>query len=894
MARRGGRFRYEMGVAVHAYNRTAAGLRAAASQVRSFASQISTQAGYTAGALGAATAGMTAGLTAAAGAVILFGKEGLGEFAKLETKIIEVKTLLGDLETDTGQMMNSVQNLSQVTGRAGEDLAAGWYTAISAGVDFNESLIVVGESSIGATAGLTDLETATQASAAGMNAFGETARSTQDKAFAAVKLGVVRYEEIAGAVGKFAGTGAAANLELSEMLSGLTTLTVQGVKSEEGIVQINNAVNQLLKSGSQVGQLFQRLSGQSFPEFTAQGGTLAQAVRMIGEYAEMTGQSIFDMIPEARAAKGFQLLFDNLDTWAEHNREIADSAGAAAEAHDLMAATTQTALDRLGEGWQALKVNAGEATASVLGFLNLLQDPLTANDVRLEAAIEQWKNYDAQIQAVTESMKDFELGRPAAQHPLFRSEETNRENRLRELFETLKQTMPTLLSEFATWDDFAESTGYSYQKAARTLLEIEESGRELAAQTEAANVMYEEMMNSAAGFASETESLATTVSGMESYWQAVVEQAENHRLSLVAQAEAAAVLRQQIAAAAVAYAAIPTLSSGSIANINRSAGLDLAEVTRRLFEQELNLPSVPTLRTGGGGGGGGSGGGGGIPDVASDLDLARSAHARGGPVAALIAELKEHQAELEETSTAFLRVGDEIHRLETQVADAAVETERSMQDFAFELSSQTNADIQNRLDVLEARKEIAEEGTAEWRQIVSEMHDLGQAMRDNTVAVKQAAAADRARWRQQDIGALDADWDRFARGQLSAGQLRTLLQITMGTHGYSQVGLHARSMLRRLEEHLIVQARRMEDERFAQGLLDEAAYRRILEARVRQFGRLDLGVGTAAQQALDQLNRCRPEGSRPEGGRNTAGHAERASGSEPQERPGGSGVRSRR
>ena len=787
------RYKGEFGIEVHAYNRTQQGLRAAAGQVRGFASQINSQAGYTAGALSAATAGMTAGLTAGAGALLLFGREGLQEFAKLEKQIIEVQTLLGDMETDTRQMTNSVQNLSRATGLAGGDIASGWYNAVSAGVEFNESLITIGDSAVGAIAGLSDLETATRASAAGMNAFGETALSTQDKAFASVKLGVVQYENIATAIGKFAGTGAAANLELSEMLSGLTTLTIQGVSAEEGVVQINNAVNQLLKAGSQAGALFQELAGMTFPEFTAQGGTLADAVRMIGEEAERTGKSIFDLVPEARAARGFQLLFDNLDTWADHNREIADSAGAAAEAHDRMADSASAAMDRLSAKWQAGKEDFGEFIDGILQAGGAMAPSLSAAEIRAVAFTETMMGLG---EATEQAAADFDDIFDAFRNP-------ERYERAVAQFNEIARLAPHLTAE---WED-ADAAFHAM-------------GRNSATVQDNLNSMSE----SAIFF-------ATNTAAAEGYAQHLVRWSDHIDSSLGSAADNAGGLAAGLDnAAAAAGRMSASLSTGSIAAIMAVSGIDSSEWSRRLWEisntapgaggSDVWVPRVPTT------GGGGGGGGGSLVGQVTDLDRARHAYRMGGSPQVFLEALREALAGAGEESV-FMRLELEIQRLEETIqreadrAEAqaaederqAAEDRREMEDLLHQVGELTTEEYRR---IIETRVAELEEYSDAWVQAFDTLRGwLAEETRQAQAEFDRRADADRAEWELTQRRAAEED-----AAALEAAARR----------------------------------RRLEDLQFEEGTIGEAAYRRILQGRVGQFGRYE-GAGLAAVRALRRLDK---------------------------------------
>ena len=102
----------------------------------------------------------------------------------------------------------------------------------------------------------------------------------------------------------------------------MATLTTRGVPVQEAVIQINNSITQLLRTTSETGKVFREVANQSFEEFIKQGGTLREAIDLIAEASEKTGRSIFEIVPEVRAARGVQALAEASVTWARNTDDM--------------------------------------------------------------------------------------------------------------------------------------------------------------------------------------------------------------------------------------------------------------------------------------------------------------------------------------------------------------------------------------------------------------------------------------------------------------------------------------------------------------------------------------------------------------------------------------------
>ena len=409
------------------------------------------------------------------------------EYAELQHSIAEIQTLIVNTNSSASELTVTIENLSVATGKAASDIATSLYDALSATVPLRDAIKLTTEAAIGATAGLSTVENATGGLTAAYNAFGLSSQKANDQFFTTVRLGTLKFPDVTKAVGQFAGTAQAANIPLSDMLGALATLTTRGIKVDEAIVQINNAIKQLLKGTSATGMAFREVTGKSFTDFIRGGGSVIEAMVLMGQHAQRTNKNLFELVPEIRAAKGFQGLIAASDQWKQNADEIATATGAADEAFNKLSATHQTGLNRLSQGWDNFKRDIGEGVAALADFLQIIPSQKSALEVRMEGIYYQIQAINSEFDEAIRKESDFST-RHAEGIPLvtdvlgrdlsvllgfFDNAKLTKIDNLRSQFEQIAEITPRIVGDLKTWDELTDSVNNSYLETQKIVSDLQ-------------------------------------------------------------------------------------------------------------------------------------------------------------------------------------------------------------------------------------------------------------------------------------------------------------------------------------------------------------------------------------------------------------------------------------
>lgn len=288
----------------------------------------------------AAAAGLGAGLTAAAG---------------LDNQLREVVTLFGETgaeaQASLERLSGPLRDLSDQVGIAQSELTDGLYNAISAGVPEENVFEFLETASQFAIGGVTDVETAVDGLTTAINAFGLDAADADqvaDAFFAAVQAGKTNAEELSASLFNVAPAASAAGISLEETLASVAGLTASGVPTSVATTQIRAAINELADEGREVAQVFEGITGQTFRDFTAGGGTLEEALGHLSGAAADAGMQVGDYFGSVEAsAAATTLAVDASGAFADALDYQADSAGAAADAYELVAESAASQFQRL-------------------------------------------------------------------------------------------------------------------------------------------------------------------------------------------------------------------------------------------------------------------------------------------------------------------------------------------------------------------------------------------------------------------------------------------------------------------------------------------------------------------------------------------------------------------
>ena len=282
------------------------------------------------------TMGVTAGAAVVAGAV-----KGLSDFAELDASVREVASLLGDAsEEQISGLRDQIRSVAKDFGTQGTDVAKAFYDGISAGVAPADIEQFVRDASKFAVAGATGINESVDLLTSAQNAFkidADEANKVADVFFGTVKSGKTTAEELSSAFFQVGPAANSAGLGIEEATGWLAHLTLSGTPTSVAATQIKSAMGELSKPSSKLATVFSEISGKSFPDFIAGGGTLEEAMVMIGDHSETTGRSLFDMAGSVETAQAIMgVTGENAAGFSDTLDGVANSTGAVDTAFGVM------------------------------------------------------------------------------------------------------------------------------------------------------------------------------------------------------------------------------------------------------------------------------------------------------------------------------------------------------------------------------------------------------------------------------------------------------------------------------------------------------------------------------------------------------------------------------
>lgn len=278
---------------------------------------------------------------AATGAALAAGVS-LRAFANFEKGMNEVFTLIPDASDKAkDQMIDDVKELSRQMGVLPEQVVPALYQALSAGVPPENVFEFLRTAQKGAIGGVTDLLTSVDGLTTVVNAFAAQDLDAADAAdifFTTVKAGKTTFAELSRSMFNVAPQAASVGLRFQEVAAALATLTTQGTPTKVASTYIRGALNELTKEGTDAADTFKRLSGKTFRDFVASGGTLQEALTMLAAEAEKNGKSVKDMFGSVEAGSAAVVLAGSgAQTFGKILGMMGDRAGAADTAYQQMA-----------------------------------------------------------------------------------------------------------------------------------------------------------------------------------------------------------------------------------------------------------------------------------------------------------------------------------------------------------------------------------------------------------------------------------------------------------------------------------------------------------------------------------------------------------------------------
>ena len=268
---------------------------------------------------------------------------------------------------------DTVTELTEEIGVASSRSIPALYQALSAGVPPGNVFDFLVESNQLASAGVAELEPTVRVLAGTINAYAEqglTAADASNALFGAVQSGVTTIPELASQLGQVTSIAASAGVSFVELTAGIASITQTGTSTNIATTQIRSLIVELTTETSKAAQAFDDLTGTSFREFTAAGGTVEEALRVLNDEAESSGGSIDSFFGSVEAASAaLALSRENGEAYADtiaNITGIVDDGTAVSNAFEINQASLGATIDRVRAQLGGLAETLGQALIPTL------------------------------------------------------------------------------------------------------------------------------------------------------------------------------------------------------------------------------------------------------------------------------------------------------------------------------------------------------------------------------------------------------------------------------------------------------------------------------------------------------------------------------------------------
>lgn len=358
-----------------------------------------------------------AGLIAAGIAVTGLSVKLAGDF---DAQFKEIATLINEPIDALGSFKDQIQSYATTSTQSFDQVTSSVYTAISAGVDYRDSLALIAEAEKLAVAGKSDLGATTEVLVSTLNAYGasmDQAGKYSDLLFQTVKSGQTTLPELGQSLASVTGLAATAGVGFDELMSGVAALTATGSPTSEAITQIRGALSNIIKPTKQASDLADEL-GINFSASALQSKGLAG---VLDEVAIATGGNVEQMsllFGDVEALNGALTLTGN---GAEKFKSTLLDMGAASGVTDVafqkMSSTAEDGSQKIINAVQGLLISIGDplldefngVQSAIAGIFSALGSSVT--DGQLEQFVSE---IEGTFLSLEESLRSVAENMPAA------------------------------------------------------------------------------------------------------------------------------------------------------------------------------------------------------------------------------------------------------------------------------------------------------------------------------------------------------------------------------------------------------------------------------------------------------------------------------------------------
>jgi TP901 family phage tail tape measure protein len=353
-------------------------------QLQQQASASGDKAGKT---LGQRIGGQLKTISGAAGGAFLVGAT--ENAAKFEDQLRTIQTVAPNLNLDKAR--DDILALSRDTGKSTDDLTAGFYDLVSAGVSVDDAMGVLRDSAKFATGALGSTGEAVDLVTSVLNAYdmkaSESAHVT-DVFAKAVADGKVTAAELGQSIAQIAPIAASAGISIEEVSAGFAALTAKGVPAAQAATQMRAAIAALLTPNTQLNDI-QAQTGINFQKLAKAQG-LAVALNELRKATKGNDDAFAKSLGSIEAYQfALATTGENAQGFSDEIIAVTNAQGLAQEQYDIKSKSAVEQGKRLVAQVQSFLITVGTPFISTIGpavfALNQLGGAFGANGILAKA-----------------------------------------------------------------------------------------------------------------------------------------------------------------------------------------------------------------------------------------------------------------------------------------------------------------------------------------------------------------------------------------------------------------------------------------------------------------------------------------------------------------------------
>ena len=339
-----------------------------------------------------------------------------------DTAFGEISTLIGQPASSLRDFQAQILEYSESSSASLQEITQSTYGAISAGVEYKDSLKLISAAEKLAIAGKADLGSTTTALVSTLNAFGASADEAGDYAdtfFKTVQLGQTTIPELSNTIGRLAPIAAAAGLTFDEMGAAIATITAEtGTSTAEAITGIRAAVNAFLKPAGEATKLAESL-GLEFNAAMLESEGFAGALEIVAKKTGGNTETMAKLFGSVEALAPMLALTGNAsEKFASNLDAFGNKSGAANQAakelESSLSLLSQTMTNNLNSALISVGSQMTDETRSIVQSLSesfkSLGDEIKLSDGAFQPILKLLDglagDIDTKLQAIAKNMPE--------------------------------------------------------------------------------------------------------------------------------------------------------------------------------------------------------------------------------------------------------------------------------------------------------------------------------------------------------------------------------------------------------------------------------------------------------------------------------------------------------